>query len=145
MSVSENWWTTPTTSLDGRTVIVTGRDDVDKYRLSGKYTDRIEVTWTYEGQGMPPDDIIHLMEQADGLLREQLKNDKGVILTGIYTGDGQRNWVFYVKNTRIFQSLLNRAWASLPLLPVTISAEKDPEWAEYTEMRELTYITSSDN
>ena len=136
----ETWWTAPAQTPDGDVVMVTGRDLID----SGKYNDRIEVTWPYEGTGMPSDETAELMEQADDLLREELKKDKAVILTGIYTGGGERNWVFYVKNPRIFQSMLNRAWASLPLLPVRISAERDSEWEEYKEMREMTYLPPSD-
>lgn len=141
----EIWWTAPAEAPDGEVVMVTGRDNIDKFRDSGKYNDRIEVTWPYEGGGMPGEEVASLMEQADDALRAELKKEKAVILTGIYTGAGQRNWVFYVKNPRIFQSLLNRAWAELPLLPVSISAERDPEWQEYAEMRENTYIAPGDD
>ena len=55
-------------------------------------------------------------------------------LTGIYTGAGERNWVFYTFSTDVFGSFLNRALADLPLLPLKIYAENDPDWAEYDEM-----------
>lgn len=141
----ETWWTAPAEGADGSIIMVTGRDDIEKFRDSGKYTDRVELTWSYEGGGMPADDVAKLMDRADSALRNELKREKGVVLTGIYTGDGERNWVFYTKNPLIFQSLINRAWKDLPLLPVSISAEKDPEWEEYAEMRENTYIAPGDD
>lgn len=140
----EIWWTAPAEGAGGSLIMVSGRDGLDKYRESGKYNDRITLRWPYGGKGMPPASVQELMEQADDLLRLELKKEKGVILTGIYTGVGEREWVFYVKNPSIFQSLLNRAWASLPLLPVQIEAERDPEWEEYAEMREATYIPDAD-
>jgi len=144
MAVSDIWWTAPAESDDGEVIMVTGRDEVGRFMESGKYPDRVELTWRYSGSGMPDGDTADLIDRADTLLRETLTKERGVILTGIYTGAGERNWVFYVKNTRIFQAMINRAWQSLPLLPVTITAEHDPAWEEYSEMRELTYIPPGD-
>lgn len=139
---SERWWTAPAEDNDGLTVLVTGRDGLEEAMASGKYGERVEVTWAYgpTPDGLPDRETAELMEQADDALREALKKEKGCLLTGIYTGAGERNWVFYVKRTGIFQSMLNGAWRELPVLPVSISAEKDPEWEEYKEMREATYI-----
>ncbi|MCM1320378.1 MAG: DUF695 domain-containing protein [Muribaculaceae bacterium] len=138
----EVWWTSPAEGEDGKTIMVSGRDNLDSQMTSGKYNDRVQLTWRYESDstGMPNDTTAALMEQADDALRQALKKEKGCLLTGIYTGAGERDWVFYVKRTSIFQSMLNRAWADLPLLPVAITAEKDPDWDEYREMRECTYI-----
>lgn len=143
---TEKWWTAPAEDDQGNTVIVSGREIDPRYPESGKYNDRIELRWTYTPGpgGMPDDDTAALMEQADAALREALDKEKACLLTGVYTGAGQRDWVIYTKNPRIFQSLLNRAWAALPLLPVQIYAEKDPGWAEYREMRENTYIPDAD-
>lgn len=142
----EIWWTAPAESEDGRTILVSGRDCMDKAMTSGKYTERVTVSWPYADtpDGLPDHDTSTLMEQADEALRQELKKEKGCLLTGIYTGAGEREWVFYVKHTGIFQSMLNRAWASLPVLPVSISAEKDPDWEEYKEMKASTYIPDTD-
>lgn len=137
------WWTAPAESAEGEVIMVSGRDDVESFRLSGNYPDRIELTWRYGQTGMPGEADAALMEQADEALRSALHKNKGAVLTGIYTGAGERNWVIYAKSTRIFQSIINKAWRELPLLPVSISAEKDPDWLEYLEMRELTYIDPS--
>lgn len=145
-SYSEIWWTAPAESETGQTILVSGRDGLDEKMASGKYGVRIEVTWKYAPtpKGMPDVSTAALMEQADDALRVALKKEKRCLLTGVYTGAGERNWVLYVKNTAIFQFMLNRAWASLPLLPVSISAENDPDWCEYKEMRESTYIPDED-
>ena len=67
-----------------------------------------------------------------------LKGKNTAILTGIYTGAGRRDWVFYTFSTEVFNSFLNKALASFPQLPLSIYAENDPEWLEYDEMREAT-------
>lgn len=146
MKAPDEWWTAPTEAEDGNTVIVTGRDGMQPFIDSGKYTDRIEITWRYEpdATGMPDDATARLMEEADEALRAAFAKEQGCILTGIYTGDGRRDWIVYTKNPRIFNSVLNRALAPLPILPLELYAEKDPEWAEYLEMRSLTYISPED-
>lgn len=142
--MAETWWTAPAESEDGQLIMVTGRDDLLQQRESGKYPVRCTITWAYDG-GMPSPELSRLMEQADDALRQRLKKDKRIILTGIYTGAGKREWVFYAKNVQVFGYLVNGAWAEMEQLPVELSAENDPDWQEYTEMRELTYIPPADD
>ncbi len=146
MTLKDEWWTAPTVADNGLTVMVTGRDGVQEAIDSGRYTDRIEITWRYaaDASGMPLDDDARLMGEVDDALRDALRKEKACILTGIYTGDGRRDWIVYTKNPRIFNSVLNRALADFPLLPLELYAEKDPDWAEYLEMRSLTYIAPED-
>ena len=77
-------------------------------------------------------------------LAETFEKDPIAVLTGIYTGDGERNWVFYSLSTNIFGRKLNEALAHLPLMPITIYAENDAEWNEYEEMKQISEIMPSD-
>lgn len=146
MTLKDEWWTAPTVADNGLTVMVTGRDGVQEAIDSARYNDRIEITWRYaaDASGMPLADDAKLMGEVDDALRDALRKEKACILTGIYTGDGRRDWIVYTKNPRIFNSVLNRALADFPLLPLELYAEKDPDWAEYLEMRSLTYIAPED-
>lgn len=140
--ISEIFWTYPAEAESGKTLIITGRDDVDAFRTSGKYPFRLNVWWDYTPQpdGMPESADSELMEQATDRFLAETKKDPAAILTGIYTGDGRRDWVFYTRSLHIFRNILNRALADLPTLPIEIEATEDPEWEEYLEMREATYI-----
>lgn len=132
------WWTAPAESDSGRLIMVTGRRDVAKFRSNPKFSVRVEVTWPYEADatGMPTIDTSSLMQQATELLQKCFDKDPVAVMTGIYTGDGERNWVFYTLSLNIFGRKLNEALAPLPLLPLKISAAEDPDWAEYDEMSE---------
>lgn len=140
--MKDKFWTYPAETESGRRLIITGRDGIDKPRLSGKYPFRLTVSWDYEAlpDGMPADADARLMEQATDLLLEETRRDPAAILTGIYTGDGRRDWIFYTRSLFIFQKILNRALESLPVLPLAIDAADDPEWEEYLDMRAQTYI-----
>lgn len=144
--MKERWWSAPAEGDSGRTVIVTGRDYMDEIIAKGKFPYRITVSWDYSAlpSGMPEDADALLMEQATEALMKEFKRDKAAYMTGIYTGDGRRDWVFYTGNLNIFNKVFNRALAEVDPMPLVIEAESDPEWEEYREMREATYIPEDD-
>ena len=137
-----DWWTSPLEDESGKLVMVTGRADVDKFRDNPRYKIRIEVTLPYEAtpSGMPTEAASELIDDVLERIQAELDRDPVAILTGIYTGAGERNMVFYAASTFIFDKKLNAALADLPTLPLRISAENDPGWEEYAEMRELSEI-----
>ena len=139
---TEQWWTSPLESEDGRLIMVTGRADVQRFRENPRFSIRIDITLPYDSRpdGMPTDAAAETIETVLENIRAELDKDPVAILTGIYTGAGERNMVFYTLSTHIFNKKLNLALADLPLLPLTITAENDPDWAEYTEMRSLSEI-----
>ena len=142
LTIPDAWWTAPAESDNGELILVTGRKVTDEIISSGIFNDRIEVTWSYTpaDKGMPDDATSTLMEQVHEALAAEFKKDPVAIITGIYTGAGERNWVFYTRSTHIFNRKFNEILAPFPILPITIYAEKDPEWNEYREMR-LTEIS----
>lgn len=145
--MKERWWTAPMEAENGRTIIVTGRDYIDKIRESGKFPNLVRVTWNYNAlpSGMPEDGDAELMGLATDALMHEFGKDKIAYLTGIYTGDGAREWIFYTQNLNIFGKVFNRALADLDTMPIEITAESDPDWNEYLEMRELSYIPETDD
>ena len=142
MKYTDKWWSYPAESESGKTVIVTGRDLVDEYRDSGKYIYRIDVSWAYNSlpDGMPEEEDARLMEEATDALLDAFKKDRVAVMTGIYTGDGKRDWVFYTKNLKIFSIVFNKALEELPTIPIVIDASEDADWEEYSHMREETYV-----
>jgi len=142
MKYTDKWWSYPAEGNSGKTVIVTGRDCIDEYRECGKYIYRINVSWEYNAlsDGMPEDDDARLMEEVTDALLDAFKKDRVAVMTGIYTGDGKRDWVFYTKNLKIFSLVFNKALEDLPTVPIVIDAEEDDAWEEYLDMREATYV-----
>lgn len=146
MKKTDVWWTCPTEGETGKTIMVTGRDLMDEFRLNGKYIYRIEVKWEYKGDvsGMPDKEDSILMEEATEALKKAFKNDTVGVMTGIYTGEGLREWIFYTKNLHIFSKVFNKALEELPSLPLIIEASEDACWEEYLNMKELTYLPDED-
>ena len=143
MAEKDDWLTFPTVDEQGNTIIVTGRLDVAKYRSRERNSIRVEVTLPYTPAGelgFPDEETARLLEEITDSFEAHLDGKNTALLTGIYTGAGERNWVFYTFSTESFNGFLNRALAPFPLLPLKIYAENDPEWAEYDEMRAATQM-----
>lgn len=142
MKTTDKWWTYPAEAENGKTILVTGRDAIEHFKESGKYIYRIDVKWKYNSlpDGMPEDSDARLMQEVTDALLESFKKDQVAVMTGIYTGDGERDWVFYTKNLKVFSIVFNKSLAQLPTIPIVIEAEEDADWEEYSHMREETYI-----
>ena len=142
LMLTDEWWTSPAEADNGALVMVTGRRDMEPVIATGKYNYRIEITWKYEAEqnGMPDVATSTLMEEVQDAVQADFMKDPVAVLTGIYTGNGERNWVCYAMSVKIFVRKLNEDLARFELLPLTLYVENDPEWSEYQEMREATEI-----
>lgn len=143
MKIPDEWWSCPTQGESGQLIIVTGHDGLQPVIDKGKHKYRITVSMRYDAlpDGMPTDAAAETLDAATEALKAATLKDDAAILTGIYTGEGMREWIFYTVSLHIFGNILNRALAPLPLLPLEIEAAEDPSWEEYRHMREETYIS----
>ncbi|MBQ7823671.1 MAG: DUF695 domain-containing protein [Bacteroidaceae bacterium] len=139
MKLSDVWFTALSETDEGQMVVISGRDDINAFIESGKFKERAEIYWKYESSanGMPFDEEAKLMEKVQEALKQAMERDKLAIMTGVYTGGGERTWVFYTRNVPAFGEKLNQALYSFDKLPLDIYTEKDPEWEEYRDMYEM--------
>ena len=146
INIGDEWWTSPTEGTDGQLVIVTGRAGVEPFRQTGKFTVRVTIEWSYqpESNGMPDEPTSKIMEAVTDALKDVFAKDPVAVMTGIYTGAGERDWVFYTRSLPIFDKKINEVLAPFDLLPIMLSAEHDEAWAEYDEMREASEIIAEE-
>jgi hypothetical protein len=146
LTICNDWWTAPAEGEGGNLILVTGRRGMDNVIATGVYRYRVEVTWPYEGdsKGLPAFADSKVMEEVTDALNASFDRDPVAVMTGIYTGDGQRNWVFYTRSLHIFQRKFNEVMAPFPTLPLQFEAEEDPDWQEYREMSECEVADSDD-
>lgn len=142
-----NWLTSPFESVkSGNFIIGSVRKDVDKFRGNPRFKYRIEVSWNYQpsDNGMPDETTAELMEAVENSLNAVFDKDPVAVMTGIYTGESVRDYVFYTLSLHIFQRKFNEALASFPALPLTFSAEEDPEWEEFAQMLSIAMSDEND-
>lgn len=139
MKLSNEWFTALSENEAGQLVTISGRDGLTAFIESGKFKERVEITWQYEGdeKGMPSESLAEKMEEAEEALRKAMEKDKLAILTAVYTGGGEKIWVYYTRTVRVFGERLNEALAPFDRLPISIYTEVDPGWEEYLDMYEM--------
>ncbi len=137
MVLGDNWFYGLAENEEGEVITIQGRDGLEEFIKCGKYPERVEISWKYDGDanGMPSEEVSEKMMLMETTLRKAMeKKDKLGILTGVYTGGNEKTWVFYTRIVRVFGERLNDALKELELFPITIYTEKDQDWAEYKEM-----------
>lgn len=146
MVLTDKWFSTMAEADNEMPIFVTGRDNLDEFRLSNKFKERVEIYWKYDSNhnGIPSDAEGELMEQVINALQKAVEKDKLAILTGIYTGNNERTLVFYTRTSRVFGERLNEALAPFPQLPISLYVEIDPDWNEYQELCEIKPFAESD-
>ncbi len=139
MKLSNEWFTALSSDDNNNMITVCGREELMEFVKSGKFKERVEITWKYEAdsKGMPSDELAEQMETVQETLRKAMEKDKLSILTSIYTGGGEKIWVFYTRTVRVFGERLNEALTTFDLLPISIYTEVDPDWEEYLDMYEM--------
>lgn len=136
MRLSDNWFTALSEADNGKLVFVTGRLELDEFRLSRKLRVRVEIRWAYnsDSEGMPQEQDAELIAEIEPLLRKAMERDKLAILTGNYTGAGEKYWIWYTRHLPSFGERLNQVLAPYPTLPLDIHCEEDEDWDEYLDM-----------
>ena len=139
MKLSDKWFTVLSEDEEGNLITINGREELTEFIESGKFKERVEITWKYKGDShaMPLDATAELMEKVQESLKKAMEKDKLSILTSVYTGGNQKTWIFYTRTVRVFGERLNEALAAFEVLPLEIYTEVDTEWEEYKDMYEM--------
>lgn len=138
MVLTNKWFSAAAEADNGAPIFINGRTDIEAFRHSGKFSERVEIYWAYtpDYNHMPSNADGKMMEEVLETLQKAMEKDKLAILTGIYTGNDERTMVFYTRTARIFGERLNEALTPFPTLPLQLYVEKDPQWNEYEELLE---------
>ena len=139
MKLTDDWFTSLAEDENGNMMFVNGRDNIMDFIKSGKFKERVEITWKYDpdSKGLPNTELGKLMEDVQIAIQKAMEKDKLSIMTGIYVGNGEKVLVFITRNIPAFGERLNLALKDFELLPITIYSEKDPQNEEYLEMYEM--------
>lgn len=136
MKLTDNWVTSLSQNEAGQLIFITGRLDLEDFRLSRKLKVCVEIRWSYsaDSEGMPEEEDAHLISEIEPLLRKAMEKDKLAILTGNYTGGGEKYWVWYTRHLPTFGERLNAVLAPYKTLPLEIECTEDEDWDEYLDM-----------
>ena len=75
------------------------------------------------------------MNQLEDMLESVLKEDGFATLALVSTDEGLREWTYYAKSESEFMARLNYALAGMPVFPIEIHIECDPNWDMYEQFK----------
>ena len=136
MTEKDDIITAPATDDNGNTIIVTAFTNMAKFRSKPKYSIRVEISLPYSADslGFPDAKDAELLETITTNFEKLLKGKNTAVLTGIYTGAGERNWVFYTFNTDISTVSQSRARRAAPAASENHSRKRMPNGPSHDEM-----------
>ena len=96
MRLTDEWFMALSENEAGQLITVQGRDELKEFMACGKLKERVEVTWPYESdsKGLPSEALAERMETVEAALRKAVEKDKLAILSGVYTGGGEKVWQY---------------------------------------------------
>ena len=119
----------------------TGRKIIFRYakEFSGEFNKhsqpvRIIIAWKYLSEnGQPTAGDHHRMNQLEDLVESAVNEAGFATLALVSTGEGLREWIYYVASEDQFMARLNNALADTPAFPIEIHTGHDPCWNAYQE------------
>src|SRR5690349_21817355 len=128
------WFRAEGGSADQPTMI-RARQDLLEYLPTAGLATRIVLSWNC---GAPLESGLPSSEDYEeiGAFEERLVGvvGEGAVLAFVFTGGGTVEYNFYTSDSGWFMDRLNEALAGEAVVPITIGAEQDPEWAEYRSL-----------
>jgi Family of unknown function (DUF695) len=131
-------WATATSKheTNGRMIVFRFAKDFRAGFDKGSLPDRVSLVWRYtSNSGLPLVEERQAMDRMEDLLEAAIDKAGRAVLALVTTGEGVREWVYYVESERQFITLLNHALAASAHFPIEIQTARDAQWARYERFR----------
>jgi Family of unknown function (DUF695) len=132
MSESDIWFTA-TGEEDGKPLIFRGRQNVPSGVVESDYATLLSIFWRYQGKsqnGMPDEETNNAqIELEDALVSLDLPGVSFLML--VVTGNGRKEWHWYVSDIGKWMARLNELLAGHAAFPIEIENSPEPDWALY--------------
>ena len=134
---ANNGWLVTESKQNDKLLLLKVRQEIPSYALPAKYPNAIEMHWKYtpDPLGMPAEMVVSQIAKFEAAV-DPIQGDHIGYVMMIVTGSGERTWLWYVADPKVFAAALNRL---IPghAFPITLSAGvKEPDWKTYRAMRQ---------
>jgi uncharacterized protein DUF695 len=130
-------WTLARTEEDGLPVILRFRSCIPPGIDTARYPHLVNICWQYDGEsteGMPPPGTHERLLELEQLLDALEGPDLGFLVLAV-TGNGRREWIWYVADVQGYLGRLNQALQGQDEpFPIELETNRDPTWSAYTQL-----------
>ena len=98
----------------------------------------LSILWEYETDnpsGMPSNEINKLQSSFENALDQMNSSGSGIMML-VVTGNGRREWVWYVNDPQVWLQILHECLQGHPAYPLDIQQSEDPEWETWKTFRD---------
>lgn len=140
MSLSEQWCLA-TGEDEGNALIYRIRLNAPTFAHKSDFHYLLLFLWAYDApscQGMPSNEDAERMTDLENLIQPAIEDAGQGFLAAIVTGNGIREWQWYVRQPDAILALVNKALGHLETYPIEISFQDDPDWSIYGQFLDFT-------
>jgi len=132
------WWVAQA-KRGGGVVVIKGRSHVPPSIQTRSFPWLTVIKWPYEPgrNDLPCHEDFQTMKQFEDLVEEGLVRKGVCILSACLTGDGAREWEYYIRDREEFEVHLNRTLAAYPRFPIQIEYYNDPNWESFHDILKM--------
>lgn len=118
---------------NGQPVIIRCMQIVPNEIIESEYSYNIHISWDFNknfNNGMPDDDLNNKHNILESILAPL--DTQGIsYLAVVVTGNGHKDWFWYVKDVASWMSSLNSLLADHDVYPIKIEINQDTDWSIY--------------
>lgn len=130
---AENIYFTATGEQEGKPVIYRSMQYVPDGEKESDFPILINIYWPFEkdeNNGMPDRSTNEKQINFEDAIASLDANGTSHLML-VVTGNGRKEWIWYVKDSNEWVGKLNELLTGHEVYPIQIEIEKDPEWSTY--------------
>ena len=139
MSVeSEGEWLEVKRKVDESIVLYRYRAAINPNVSYSDYPTLVAITWEFAEYDAPFKFQGSIQEHHSDLEQSlaHLIEEYGVLIL-VRTGEGVKEWLWYVKDFENWMTKLNQSFSGKPAFPIKINSYDDPEWGTFKQLNEM--------
>ncbi len=132
-AIAENTYFTAQGKQDGKPIVYRSMERVPEGQKESDYPTLINIYWPFEldaNNGMPDTQTNEAQINFEDAL-DQLDQNGVSHLMLVVTGNGRKEWIWYVRDVEGWMNKLNELLAGHKVYPIEIEINQDPDWSTY--------------
>jgi hypothetical protein len=137
LSPEMDQWSVASGLVEGTPFIARFRTNLTKLINAKQHPHQITMYWDYETTSeslMPTDADMDLMREVEEKMSDVFEQGLEAVLVYVFTGQNQRESVWYAKDAEAMEGKLNEVLAPFGFLPIEFTSVEDENWNEYRQL-----------
>lgn len=131
--IAENIYFTAEGEQGGKPVIYRSMENVPEGQKESDFPNLINIYWPFElevNNGMPNSQTNENQIAFEDAIESLDQNGVSHLML-VVTGNGRKEWIWYVKDVDSWMNQLNEKLKGHEVYPIEVEIEQDPKWSTY--------------